>query len=147
MRSRKKLTAATRQLDTVQSRIAELSRYIKQLYKDNVNGKINDERFMQLSADYEAGQKELKKRAATLQEELDKAKVASSNAGKFMNIVCKHLSIEKLTHTLLREMVEKIVVYDPEHDENVLLNSLYKIILFSGRCLLHFSSLLWINHR
>ena len=35
-----------------------------------------------------------------------------------MNVVCKYLSIEELTHTLLREMVEKIVVYECEYDEN-----------------------------
>ena len=30
-----------------------MSRIIKRLYEDNVNGKISDERFMELSADYE----------------------------------------------------------------------------------------------
>ena len=35
-----------------------------------------------------------------------------------MNVVRKYLSIEELTHTLLREMVEKIVVYECEYDEN-----------------------------
>ena len=29
-----------------------------------------------------------------------------------MSVVRKYLSIEELTHTLLREMVEKIVVYE-----------------------------------
>ena len=41
-------------------------RYIKRLYEDNVNGKINDERFMEMSADYEAEQRELKEKAAAL---------------------------------------------------------------------------------
>ena len=35
-----------------------------------------------------------------------------------MNVVRKYLSIEELIHTLLREMVEKIVVYECEYDEN-----------------------------
>ena len=35
-----------------------------------MNGKISDERFMELSADYEQEQRELKDRAAALQEEL-----------------------------------------------------------------------------
>ena len=35
-----------------------------------------------------------------------------------MSVVRKYLSIEELTHTLLREMVEKIVVYECEYDEN-----------------------------
>ena len=104
--------------EQVQSRIAELSRYIKRLYEDNVNGKISDERFMEMSADYEAEQRELKEKAAVLQGELDKAQEATVNAGKFMSVVRKYLSIEELTHTLLCEMVEKIVVYECEYDEN-----------------------------
>ena len=118
MGGKRKLAAAAKQLEQVQSRIAELSRYIKRLYEDNVNGKISDERFMEMSADYEAEQRELKDRAAALQGELDKAQEATVNAEKFMSVVRKYLSIEELTHTLLREMVEKIVVYECEYDEN-----------------------------
>ena len=36
---------------------SEVSRIIKRLYEDNVNGKISDERFMELSADYEQEQR------------------------------------------------------------------------------------------
>ena len=118
MGGRRKQAAAAKQLDTVQSRITELSRYIKRLYEDNVNGKISDERFMELSGDYEAEQRELKERAAALQAELDKVQEATINAGKFIGIVKKHLAFEELTHTLLREMVEKIVVYECEYDES-----------------------------
>ena len=118
MGGKRKNAAATKQLDEAQRRIADLSRYVKALYEDNVNGKINDERFMELSADYEAEQRELKDRAAALQAELDKANAATVNAEKFMKIVRKHLAFEELTHTLLRELVEKIVVYECEYDEN-----------------------------
>ena len=45
-----------------------------------MNGKISDERFVELSADYEAEQAELKKRAVVLQAELDKSQVATVNA-------------------------------------------------------------------
>ena len=68
----------------------------------NVNGKISDERFMELSADYEQEQRELKDRAAALQAELDKSQAATVNAEKFMGIVRKHLAFEELTPTLLR---------------------------------------------
>lgn len=53
-----------------------------------------------------------------LQAKLDKAQEAAVNAEKFMSFVCKYLSIEELTRTLLHEMVEKIVVYECEYDEN-----------------------------
>ena len=96
------------ELEQAQERISEISRIIKRLYEDNVNGKISDERFMELSADYEAEQAELKKRAAALQAELDKSQAATVNAEKFMGIVRKHLAFEELTPTLLREMIEKL---------------------------------------
>ena len=50
---KRKTAAATKQLEQAQERISEVSRIIKRLYEDNVNGKISDERFMELSADYE----------------------------------------------------------------------------------------------
>ena len=115
---KRKTAAATKQLEQAQERIAEVSRIIKRLYEDNVNGKISDERFMELSADYEQEQRELKDRTAALQAELDKSQAATVNAEKFMGIVRKHLAFEELTPTLLREMIEKIVVHECSYDEN-----------------------------
>ena len=57
---REENAGATKQLEQAQERIAEVSRIIKRLYEDNVNGKISDERFMEMSADYEQEQRELK---------------------------------------------------------------------------------------
>ena len=51
-------------------------------------------------------------------QELSKAQEATVNAEKFMNIVRKHMNFEGLTHTLLREFVEKIVVHECSYDEN-----------------------------
>jgi site-specific DNA recombinase len=77
-----------------------------------VTGRISDERFSELSADYEAEQKELKERAAGLQAELSKSQEAAENAEKFMKVVRRHTSFEELTPTLLREFVEKIVIHE-----------------------------------
>ena len=59
-----------------------------------------------------------KRKTAALQAELDKSQAATDNAEKFMDIVRKHLAFEELTPTLLREMVEKIVVHECSYDEN-----------------------------
>ena len=75
---KRKTAAATKQLRTGAGALAEVSRIIKRLYEDNVNGKISDERFMELSADYEQEQRELKDRAAALQAELDKSQAPPS---------------------------------------------------------------------
>ena len=110
--------AKRKELDAAEKRIAELSAIFKRLYEDSVTGRISDERFAELSADYEAEQQELKERVARIQAELSKAQEATVNAEKFMNIVRKHMNFEELTHTLLREFVEKIVVHECSYDEN-----------------------------
>ena len=109
---RRRNAAKKKELETAEKRISELSAIFKRLYEDSVTGRISDERFTELSADYEAEQKELKERTARLREELSKAQEATENAEKFMNVVRRHTTIEELTPTLLREFVEKIVVHE-----------------------------------
>ena len=106
--------AKRKELEAAEKRISELSAIFKRLYEDSVSGRISDERFTELSADYEAEQKGLKEKAAALQEELSRVREAAQNAEKFMNVVRKHTTIEELTPTLLREFVEKIVIYEAE---------------------------------
>ena len=60
---------------------------------DSVTGRISDERFTELSADYEAAQKELKEKAAALQSKLSKTLEATANAERM------YTSLEELTPT------------------------------------------------
>ena len=110
--------AKKRELEAAEKRIGELSAIFKRLYEDSVAGRITDERFAELSADYEAEQRQVRAHAAELQAELSKAQEASVNAERFMNIVRRHISFEELTPTLLREFIEKIVVHECSYDEN-----------------------------
>ena len=111
---RRRNAAKKKELEAAEKRIAELSAIFKRLYEDSVTGRISDERFTELSADYEAEQKELKEKAAALQSELSKTLEATANAEKFMKVVRKYTSFEELTPTLLREFVEKIVIHESE---------------------------------
>ena len=109
---KKKNAARRRELDAAEKRIAELKGIFKRLYEDSASGRIADERFTELSADYEQEQAALKERVAQLQTELDKAQGASASVEKFMNVMRKYTSFEELTPTLLREFVEKVVVHE-----------------------------------
>jgi site-specific DNA recombinase len=111
---KKKNAARRKEMSAAEKRIAELSSIFKRLYEDSVSGRISDERFTELSADYEAEQKTLKARLAELQAELGKTQEATVNAERFMKIVRKYTSFEELTPTLLREFVEKVVVHEAE---------------------------------
>lgn len=112
--SKTRNAAKKKELEAAEKRIGELSAIFKRLYEDSVAGRISDERFTELSADYEAEQKELKEKAAVLQGELSRTLEATANAEKFMKVVRKYTSFEELTPTLLREFVEKIVIHESE---------------------------------
>ena len=109
---KRKNAARRREMEAAQKRIGELSGIFKRLYEDSVSGRISDERFMELSADYEQEQAALRARMVELEAEQGRARVATDNVEKFMGIIHRHTSFEELTPTLLREFVEKIVVHE-----------------------------------
>ena len=59
---------ARRMLEQQERRIAEIDNIIKRLYEDNISGKLTDERFSKLSADYEQEQSRLQLSARELRQ-------------------------------------------------------------------------------
>lgn len=97
-----------------QARIAALDKIIQRLYEDNVIGRISDERFARMSATYEAEQQTLEKRVAELQILMDGAKQKAMNVEYFLSLVRKYTDIQELTGEIIREFVEKIIVFKAE---------------------------------
>ena len=78
-----------------------------------MTGRISDERFTELSADYEAEQTGTERTCRRYcRPNFPKSQEATVNAEKFMDVVRRHPAFEELTPTLLREFVEKIVVHE-----------------------------------
>ncbi len=75
---------------------------------------LTDDRFVKMSQYYEQEQQELKERAYYLRQELSKAKEQSDNVMRFMRSVRKYTEITELTPELVREFVQKVVVYQAE---------------------------------
>lgn len=96
---------------TTQARIKKLDEIIQKLYEDNIEGKISDERFAKMSANYEAEQQTLESRTQELKEIINSEKENSLNADRFLKLVRKHTDIKELTAEVLRELVEKVYVY------------------------------------
>ena len=111
---RKKLQSQTRELEEAEKRIQALDRIIQNLYEDKVCGNLTDERFVKMSQSYEQEQRELKERTYFLRQELSKAKEQSDNVTRFMRSVCKYTEITELTPEVVREFVQKVVVYQAE---------------------------------
>ena len=115
--NRKKNAALRKELDAATRRIAELSSIFKRLYEDSVSGRITDERFTELSADYDKEQKDLKTRAAEIEAELERVHDVAVNVNKFMEIIRRNTGFEKLTHAILCEFIDRIVVHESTSDE------------------------------
>ena len=68
-----------RQLADSEKRITELDAIFKRLYEDNISGKLSDERFQKLSADYEKEGQELKVLTSPLRKEVELGKSKSAD--------------------------------------------------------------------
>jgi DNA invertase Pin-like site-specific DNA recombinase len=110
-KSHKKLIAKN------ERRIIELDMLFKKAFESNANGKLNDKRFEQMTADYEAEQAELETKNAEMQSELDAFNADSGNVDNFIGIVKRYTEFEVLTTPMLNEFVNKIYVYDSTKNE------------------------------
>jgi len=103
-----------RTLEETKARMKTLDTIIEKLYEDNVFGKISDDRFRRMSAGYEAEQAELKAKMHQLQAELNKARENIINTKHFLQLVKKHTEISTINPELIRDFVDKIIVYQVE---------------------------------
>ena len=100
-----------RQLADSEKRITELDAIFKRLYEDNISGKLSDERFQKLSADYEKEGQELKVLTSPLRKEVELGKSKSADVDRFLSVVERYTDIPELTPCILHEFVEKIIVH------------------------------------
>ena len=107
-------TTAEGALATAKARSKKLIGLFQKLYEDNVEGKVTDEWFMQLSNKYEAEQEELKRQMFELQEKLDKIDQMRTAKDDFLRAIHKFMEMQTLTPILLRELIEKIEVFPVE---------------------------------
>ncbi|WP_244874343.1 DUF4368 domain-containing protein [Mycoplasmopsis gallinarum] len=110
----KTLRDSKRELEQAQARIKKLDEIIQSLYEDNLEGKVSDERFSKMTANYETEQQTLESRVVELKGIMNTEKENSLNADRFLKLVRKHTDIKELTAEILREFVEKVYVYQSE---------------------------------
>ena len=108
------LNSSKRELEQSQTRIRKLDEIIRRLYEDNIDGKVSDERFAKMSADYETEQHTLESRVRELKALIAAEQENSANVDSFLAIVRKYTEITELTAEVIREFVEKVYVYQAE---------------------------------
>ena len=105
------LAKRKRQLADSEKRITELDAIFKRLYEDNISGKLSDERFQKLSADYEKEEQDLKVLTSSLRKEVELEESKSADVDRFLSVVERYTDIPELTPCILHEFVEKIIVH------------------------------------
>ena len=103
-----------KELEQARKRIAELDRIFKRIYEDDINGTISHERFLKLSAEYEAEQKELTEFVKAEQAAVDTYEQDRTDFDSFAAVIRKYVGIQELTPTIVNEFVKKIIVHAPD---------------------------------
>ena len=103
-----------REIAQAEKRIGELDRIFKRIYEDDISGAISHERFLKLSADYEAEQKELTEQVKAWREAVETFEQDQADFASFAAIVRKYVGIRELTPTIVNEFVKKIIVHAPD---------------------------------
>lgn len=107
-------TKAIREIGQAKKRIAELDRIFKRIYEDDINGTISHEKFLKLSVEYEAEQRELTEMVNAVQREVDTYEQDKNDFNSFAAVIRKYVGITQLTPTIVNEFIKKIVVHAPK---------------------------------
>lgn len=96
------------------ARNEKISGLYEKLYEDNASGKVTDAWFMQLSHKYEVERMELKAKIAELRKRISNIGTMQQNKENFINAIRRFIEMKNLTAPLLRELIDKITVYETE---------------------------------
>ncbi len=107
----KQISKNKKELEKSKSRIIEIDTLFQHIYEDNISGKLTDERFRNLSFNYDREQQELKIKIEQLSKEINKTEKKTTDLTQFISNVKKYTEITELTPEILNELIEKILVH------------------------------------
>ena len=110
----KQISKNKKELEQAKKRIIEIDNLFMHIYEDNIFGKITDERFRNLSFNYDKEQQELKSKIEQLSKEINNTEKKTTDLTQFISNVKKYTEITKLTPEILNELIEKILVHQAE---------------------------------
>ena len=107
---RREINRVQKELDAMCRRDGELSALFKRFYEDNVLGRVTNEQFRMLSADYNGEQKELESAISAKEEQLERLKASVANVDAFIEKAKQYTAIDELTPQLLRLFIQRIEI-------------------------------------
>lgn len=110
----KKISKNKKELEKTKNRVIEIDNLFMHIYEDNVSGKISDDRFRNLSFNYDKEQQELKLKIEQLLKDIEDTEKKDTDVTRFISNVKKYTEINHLTAEILNELIEKIVIHQQE---------------------------------
>ena len=122
-----------RKLNKDRKRITELDNIIKKLYETFAVGRISDERFDGLLAEYETEQKAVVASVAEAEQRLSCFEEDTDRAEQFLSLAKKYTDFSELTTTMINEFNDKIIVHSPEKIDGDRVQEVEIYLKFIGR--------------
>ena len=95
-------------------RTETVSRLYKKAFEKNAEGLLSDEGFLQVTHEYDEEQLALKTKIPQLRERIAESERRSANKDKFIAAIRRFMQMDKLTAPLLRELIDRIEVYETQ---------------------------------
>jgi len=103
-----------RKLNKNTKRVDNLDGIIKKLYETFAVGKLSDERFDSLLAEYEAEQQTLQTAITDAEKRLSAFAEDTDRVEQFLALARKYTDFSELTTPMINEFIDKIIVHAPE---------------------------------
>jgi len=111
------------ELNKSKRRVSELDTLYTRIYEDFAFGRLTEERYQRMADTYETEHQTLTTSIAALEQNLAKNADAVAGVDKFIAIVKKHIAVKELTPSILRELIEKIVVHEKVRTDEAFFDS------------------------
>lgn len=107
-----------RRLTKANRRCAELNTLVKKLYETYALGKLPENHFDRMIAEYDSEQKTLQEEIISLQMQIENYISDSARSENFIEIVRRYTDFDSLSTQMLNEFIEKIVVHEGDRSSS-----------------------------
>lgn len=101
-------------IESSRKRIADLDKLFSRIYEDNVIGKLSDERYARMAAEYESEQKELLEKVKEEEKQLSEMEQKSVDMRLLLQGLREFTDMKELTPTIVNKLIRRIEVHNPE---------------------------------
>jgi hypothetical protein len=106
---------------------------VKKLYETYALGKIPENHFDRMIAEYDAEQTELRQTITELQSEVDNFAADSVRADRFIEIVRHYTEFDELTVPMMNEFIESVVIHEADRSSGKRTQEVEIVFNFIGK--------------